>query len=192
MLRGLLAALLACSVLPQADFLRDALNLGRTHDAALYDAFQAGYSLTPSGIVARVEVITEFRRAVLIVREHADQGEYSFNANDLATAVAPYRGLLGVLAEVRLHPLHTFTQPPPYDFYVRTGPASKPLAAAGLKRTPVYPAGMNPPGTAFIAVRLEGTFDRAEIASAAEPALVIVNESGIILWQARLDVARYR
>src|SRR5205823_760831 len=81
MLATALGAALVTPPGPQGDSVRDALNLGRTHDQALYDAFNAGYRLTPSGIVDSVEVITEFRRAVLIVREHALQGEYSFTAN---------------------------------------------------------------------------------------------------------------
>ena len=55
----------------------------------LYDAFHSGYYLTPSGEVERAEVITEFRRAVLIVREHADFGEYPFNETSLARALGP-------------------------------------------------------------------------------------------------------
>ncbi len=110
---NLLAAALI-QVAPEPDAARDALNLGRTHDQALYDAFSAGYRLTPSGVVDSVEVITEFRRAVLIVRERALQGEYSFTANDLASALTPYRGLVTFIAQVRLHPLNTYAGPPEY------------------------------------------------------------------------------
>jgi hypothetical protein len=39
---------------------------------------------------------------------------------------------------------------------------------------------------------LELTVPRADISGAAEPALVIVNEAGDIIWQARLDLARFR
>jgi hypothetical protein len=188
---NLLAAALI-QVAPEPDAARDALNLGRTHDQALYDAFTAGYRLTPSGVVDSVEVITEFRRAVLIVRERALQGEYSFTANDLASALTPYRGLVTFIAQVRLHPLNTYAGPPEYDLYVRTGPASKPVAAPKIKRDPVYPPGTMGPGSAMIGIRLEASFPRAEIVDAPDPTLVVNDEHGTIVWQTRLDLARFR
>jgi hypothetical protein len=188
---NLLAAALI-QVAPQSDSVRDALNLGRTHDQALYDAFSAGYRLTPSGVVDSMEVITEFRRAVLIVREHALQGEYSFTANDLASALTPYRGNVTFIAQVRLHPLNTYAAPPEYDLYVRTGPASKPVAAPKIKRDPVYPPGTMGPGNAMVGIRLEASFPRADIVAAPEPTLVVNDEHGTIVWQTRLDLARFR
>jgi hypothetical protein len=190
----LIASLLAAAFLqvaPESD-VRDALNLGRTHDQALYDAFSAGYRLTPSGVVDSVEVITEFRRAVLIVRDHALQGEYSFTANDLASALTPYRGIVTFIAQVRLHPLNTYAAPPEYDLYVRTGPASKPVAAPKIKRDPVYPPGTMGPGNAMVGIRLEASFPRADIVAAPEPTLVVNDEHGTIVWQTRLDLARFR
>src|SRR5690242_15485875 len=70
----------------------DAVAIGRARDPALYNAFHAGYVLAPSGEVELAEVITEFRRAVMIVRKHADLGEYSYNENNLARDMTPYRG----------------------------------------------------------------------------------------------------
>jgi hypothetical protein len=187
-----LVAAATATVARQADEARDALNLGRTHDQALYDAFNAGYHLTPSGVVDSVEVITEFRRAVLIVREHAMRGEYSFTANDLAAALAPYRGLVTFIAHVRLHPLNTYAGPPAYDLYVRTGANSKPIASPRITRDPVYPPGSIGPGNAMTAIRLEAAFPRADIMTAAEPSLVLNDEHGTVLWQTRLDLSRFR
>ena len=176
----------------QTDDVRDAMNLGRTHDQALYDAFNAGYRLTPSGVIDSVEVITEFRRAVLIVRDHANRGEYSFTANDLASTLAPYRGQVTFIAQVHLHPLNTFAAAPAYDLYVRTGPQSKPAASPAIKRDPVYAPGGAGPGHAIAAVRLEASFARADIMNAADPTLVLIDEHGAILWQTRFDLARFR
>ena len=177
---------------PQTDDARDAMNLGRTHDQALYDAFNAGYRLTPSGVVDSVEVVTEFRRAVLIVRDHANRGEYSFTTNDLASALAPYRGQVTFIAQVHLHPLNTFAAAPAYDLYVRTGPQSKPVASPAIKREAVYAPGSAGPGNAIVAVRLEASFARADIMNATEPTLVLIDEHGAIVWQTRIDLARFR
>src|SRR5919108_3359861 len=97
LLLGMTRAELAAST---QESLRDAVALGRTRDSALYSAFHAGYVLAASGEVESVELITEFRRAVMIVREHADAGEYSFNENNLARAMAPYQGLVTFIARL--------------------------------------------------------------------------------------------
>ena len=184
---------LAVAVLaPQGSSLRDAVNLGRTHDAALYDAFNAGYRLTPSGDVDLVEVITEFRRAVMLVRQHANSGEYSYNENNLATDLAPFRGVVTFVAQVRLNPLNTYVKPPSYDMYVRTGPSTKPVAPSAFKRDAVLPVGAVGPGNTIIGVKLEATFSRADLSGASDPYVIITNDRGEILWQARIDLSRYR
>jgi hypothetical protein len=55
----------------------------------------------------------------------------------------------------------------------------------------VYPPG-SVPGGAMSAVRLEATFPRAEIESAAAPTLTLVDDHGMVIWTARLDLSRYR
>ena len=79
MMQTMVTLIVMALTLAQADPARDALRLGRTGDQALYDAFNAGYRLAESGPVSSAEVITEFRRAVLIVRDHA-------NADDVVRA----------------------------------------------------------------------------------------------------------
>jgi hypothetical protein len=170
----------------------EAVALGRSRDAALYDAFQAGYGLTPSGDVERAEIITEFRRAVMIVRRHADLGEYSFNENNLAREMVPYRDKVGFIVQIRLSPLHTYPTPPAYEVYLRTGPATRPVALSGLKRDPVYPPGFSEPGTAFTSFRIEGSVARDDIVNAAEPTLVVTNDKGDVIWQGRIDLTRFR
>jgi hypothetical protein len=170
----------------------EAVALGRSRDAALYDAFHAGYLLTPSGDVESAEIITEFRRAVMIVRHHAGLGEYSFNENNLAREMVPYRGKVGFVVQIRLSPLHTYSAPPAYEMYLRTGPTTKPVALSDLKREPVYPPGFFEPGTAFTSFRIEGTVERAELMKAAEPMLVVTNDRGDVIWQARIELTRFR
>ena len=177
---------------PAQDPAREAVAIGRSRDAALYAAFHSGYSLAASGEVERAEIITEFRRAVLIVRQHADLGEYSFNENNLAREMGPYRGLVAFVAQVRLNPLHVYGAPPAYEMYVRTGAATKPATLSGFKREPVYPPGFHDKAVTFTAFRLEGSVAREAIENAAQPALVIVNDRGDVIWQARLDLSRFR
>lgn len=172
------------------DWLRDAVTLGRTHDDKLIEAFNKGYSLSPSGPVELAEIITEFRRAVLVVREHALMGDYVFGPADLAKALEPYKGQVAFLGQVRLHPLNTLIKEPAYDLYISTGPRTPPIASKHVKREPVYAPG--PMGSPLVGVRLEATFSRADIEGAAAPALIVTDEKAEILWQARIDLSRYR
>jgi len=176
----------------QGDAGRDALRLGRTGDQALYDAFNAGYQLAASGPVSSAEVITEFRRAVLIVRDHANQGEYGFTERDLEHAMAPYRGLVTIVAEIRLNPLNTYIKAPPYTLYIETGPVTKPLAPRDFQRTAQFGVPMASPGSPLTGIRLQGTFTVADITSASAPTIVVIDDKGDILWRARLDLSRFR
>lgn len=185
------AALLVVVALAQLSYARQALDLGRTRDDALFEAFNRGYELPPGQALDRAEIVTEFRRAVLIVRDHASAGEYGFSERDLAKAMEPFAGLVTFVAQARLNPLHTFVSVPPYDLYVSTGPATRPLAPKPMKRDPVYPPGMSL-GSAVVAVRLEGTFRRADLEKAVAPMLTVTDEKADILWQARIDLSRYR
>ena len=74
-------ALLRPAQFPNA---RQALDLGRTRDAALLEAFNRGYELPPNDAVDRAEIVTEFRRAVLLVRDQYNIGDFGYSERDLA------------------------------------------------------------------------------------------------------------
>ena len=171
--------------------LRDAVSLGRTQDEALYAGFNRGYILTPSGTIDRAEIVTKFRRAVLIVREHVVQGDYAFGPPDLAKALIPYNGLVTVIVQVRLHPMNTFSKEPAYDLYISTGPRSPPIAPKTLKREAVHAPGAAP-GSGAVAVRLEASFPGAAVEAVPAALLMVIDEKAELLWQAHLDLARYR
>ena len=177
---------------PQLPYAAQALELGRTHDEAMYAAFSRGYELAPNEAIDKAEVITEFRRAVMIVHDRARQGDYVFTAPDLAKAMAPFEGQVSFVVQVRLHPLHTYATTPPFALYVETGPATRPLAPKPFARDPVLPPGMFGPGNPIVAVRMEGAFERAGLAAAPAPSLVVTDDQANVLWKARIDLARYR
>lgn len=179
--------LLALAQLPYA---RQAIDLGRTRDQGLYDAFNKGYELPVTPALDRAEIITEFRRAVLIVHERAGRIENT-TERDLANAMAKFEGQVGFVVQVRLHPLTTFTTAPPYELYISTGRSTKPLAAKPMKRDPVFLFGLGPTSQ-LIGVRLEGVFDRAGIEASAAPMLTLTDEKADLLWQVRIDLSRYR
>jgi len=183
-------SLLALLLLAQVDYAREAIALGKTHDDALYESFNKGYSLAPSETIESAEIVTEFRRAVLLVREKVVMGEYAITERDLNLMIAPYLGKVAFMIQARLNPLNTLMKAPAYDLYVSTGSATKPIVPENLKREPVYPIG--PPGSSIVGVRLQATFNRDEILSARVPMLVVVNDRADIVWQTRIDLSRFR
>lgn len=184
-------AVLLVLALLQLPSTREIFDLGRTRDESLWDAFNRGYQLTPADAIERAEVITEFRRAVLFVRDEAGKGEFHITEQDLDKAMAPFAGTVTFVVEARLHPLHTYGRPPSYDLYVETGRTTRPIAATPLRRDAVYPPGIAP-NASMSAVRLEGTFPRADIESAPAPVLVVIDDRANVIWKARIDLSRYR
>ena len=188
----LLIALLTFQTTQTPDTLREAITLGRTSDQALYDAFNAAYSIPVAEPVERAQIITEFRRAVLLVRERVAQGDYVMSPPDLASALAPFRGVVTVIVDVKLNPLNTFAKAPNYVLYIATGPSTRPLASRSLKVEPIFPVGTVGPGNPITAIRLEASFARADIADAPRPSLMLIDQNGDLVWQSRLDITRYR
>ena len=183
--------LMALLTFQTGDTLRDAMALGQTSDQALYDSFNSAYSLPVAPPVDSAQIITDFRRAVLLVREHVSQGDFVTSATELASALEPSRGLVTIIVDVKLNPLNTYSKPPSYDLYIATGPGTKPLAAP-LKIDPIFPVGTVGPGNPITAIRIQTNFARADIASAPRPVLALTDQNGNVIWQSRLDITRYR
>jgi hypothetical protein len=186
----LLALLALAAQTPPLPYARDALALGRTRDDALFESFNKGYSLAVSDIIETAEIITEFRRAVLLVRERTLQGDYVITEQTLSRAMVPHLGQIGFIVQVRLAPFNTFIAPPAYDVYISTGPKTKPLADKALKRDPVYALG--PPGSPIVGVRIQTTFAKEDIERAPLPELIVTDDKAEIIWRARIDLSRFR
>ncbi len=174
----------------QSTDLRDALRLGRTPDEALYASFSRGYDLSPTQPVASAEVVTEFRRAVMLVRERARLGDLSVTEYDLGVALKPFAGTVTIVAQANLRPLNNFTKPPLYDLYISTGRNTPPVAASTIRREAVFPMGAT--GGSMMAVRITATFPRDAILAAPAPELVVTDDGAELLWRGRLDLSRFR
>jgi hypothetical protein len=185
------AALLVVIAIAQLPYARQALDLGHTRDDALFESFNRSYDLPVTDPLDHAEIVTEFRRAVLIIRDRANQGEYGTSERDLAKAMAPFEGQVSLIVAVRLHPLHTYARPPSYDIYVETGRSTRPIAAKPFRRDPIYPPGLGA-GSSMTGVRLEGQFPRAGIETAAAPMLVVTDDQANVLSKLRIDLSRYR
>jgi hypothetical protein len=186
------AILLLALFIVQSNDVREAWELGRTHELARLDAFNKNYQLAGSDAVDYAEVLTEFRRCVLLVREHAQRGDFGYTPIDVERDVKPLHGQIAFVVQARLNPLHVFVSPPRYELFISTGRMSKPLAAKPLKRDGVY--GLNAPKASgpLIGVRVEGAFLRSDVEDAEAPVLTLADEKANVIWQAPLDLSRYR
>jgi hypothetical protein len=92
--------------------------------------------------VTQVEVITEFRRLVLITEEHIFRGDWMFSrgARSAEQALAPSRGMVTIRAVVRFNPLNTYITPPPYLLALGADAAGGVPALLETQVTPHYSA----------------------------------------------------
>jgi hypothetical protein len=92
--------------------------------------------------VTQVEVITEFRRLVLITEEHIFRGDWMFSRGTRSAeqALAPSRGMVTIRAVVRFNPLNTYITPPPYLLALGADAAGGGPALLETQVTPQYSA----------------------------------------------------
>jgi hypothetical protein len=66
--------------------------------------------------VTQIEVITEFRRLVLVTEEHILRGDWMFSRsiNSAQEALAASRGIVTIRGLVRFSPINTYIVSPPY------------------------------------------------------------------------------
>jgi hypothetical protein len=66
--------------------------------------------------VTQIEVVTEFRRLVLLTEEHIKRGDWLFSRSvrSAEEALGSSRGLVTIRAIVRFNPLNTYITPPRY------------------------------------------------------------------------------
>jgi hypothetical protein len=90
--------------------------------------------------VTQIEVVTEFRRLVLITEEHIFRGDWLFSRSVTAAeqALAPFRGMVTIRAAVRFNPLNTFITPPAYLLAISAGEAGAATAVIDTQVTPQY------------------------------------------------------
>lgn len=142
--------------------------------------------------VERLEVITPFRRLVLITEERTRLGDWLFSHSgfrDPKAAIQPWRGRLSVVATLRFHPQNTFGDIPPYEIVV--GGAGGPLRPLDVIRTSITAPLSGRPGdffTALIGAALESVFDAAAVGQIVRPVTVVLE--GKTVAGAAIDFAR--
>jgi hypothetical protein len=92
--------------------------------------------------VTQLEVITEFRRLVLVTEEHIFRGDWLFSRSvrSAEEALAPMHGLTTIRATVRFNPLNTFITPPAYLLAMSAGDPGSPPVVLETQVTPQFSA----------------------------------------------------
>ena len=111
-----------------------ALWIGRAFDSERA-RFHKPYVIAPNDpTVEQIEVVTEFRRAVLFAEEQIRHGDHMFGLRQAEPALRQWHGKVTIVARLRFHPLNVFLAAPPYDITV--GEPRVPLL--DTRRTSLY------------------------------------------------------
>jgi hypothetical protein len=143
--------------------------------------------------VTQIEVITEFRRLVVIAEDHVLRGDWMFTRGLRAAeqALAPTRGMLTLRAQVRFNPLNVFVVLPDYALAV-----GSPAGALQPVDTQVMPQYSTPfktrqgkTQTSLVGATLEATLPSEAIGQLARP--VAVTLDGKEVTRATVDFSRF-
>ena len=189
---GIVAAAAASQSLGPA-VLDEALRISRMRRPADYDGFTLPYLVLPGGPGRpKVEVITEFRRAVLLGREQYDLGNFTWSPTNLKRAVAKYEGLTSVRAEVWLSPAHLYVGTPSYrmDLFDARHRMVMPVEE---KRDPIFSAITGAGETSSMTgVTLETVYRDAALREAGCCLIQIVDPKGGAVAQKQVEFASLR
>lgn len=171
----------------------EAVALGLSRDETRRATFHEQYVMRLGGpVVQSLEVVTEFRRAVLLAEERARQGEAAWPTGRAAAALAPYRGRLDLVLHLRFDPQNTYRAMPPATVIIYPNEDGAPeLPPASLRATPENFAGPVPPGTPILAATVEAAFALSGL-DVSRPFLVGVFLDGRELQRIPLDLTGLR
>ncbi len=126
--------------------LASALAVARGTEGDL-ERFHAAYRLGTREPVRSLEVVTPFRRAVTLAREHAGRTGQMPGIHGLRTLMSGEEGTLRVRAVVSLDPRHAYVRPPDYSIVLVRG--TDRVRPAGLERRALGPTGAAVPSVAI-------------------------------------------
>ena len=172
--------------LTNADIER-ALVVARDQDRTR-EKFHAAYIVNVDDpFVQSLEIISEYRRVVLLAEERISKGDraFSYSSRLAGEALAPWRNRIVVRARLRFHPHNAYVDVPKIEMTV-DGPNGE-LALVGVTSEPVY--GFADPGKqAPIAGALaDGVFEGKLIGQTKRT--VTVKMDGKVLLTRQLDFA---
>jgi hypothetical protein len=157
---------------------------GRDGERAQFHAPYIEQLNTPT--VQSIEIVSEFRRVVLLAEDHILRGDrgFAYSTRMAGDAVQPWKGRVSLVTRLRFHPLNTYVSVPNIEITVDGLNAD--AALIGVLKEPQYSM-TSAPGeqAALVGAVAEGVFDAALIGQTERT--VIVRLDGKQLITARLD-----
>lgn len=142
-----------------------AVSIARERRDAVIRTFNDRYVLVPTDPrLERMEIITEFRRVVLMGRERIMAGNFTWTAYEMTRLLEPFRGRLSILAHVRFPPQHVLVTVPDYTAALSPTPpgsaggAPDSLRSLDVRSGPYYAPGLDEQSI-MIGARVELDFD---------------------------------
>ncbi len=159
---GLFIAAIEPSISDQS--LKRAIELGRGDERTLA-AFHRRYVVPlPNEEIREIEVVTEFRRAVLAVEERralAERLPETAELRRLRQIVEPFRNRVSILARARYSPQTALVTVPQYQITIAPGAGGSEIRPLDVRRTPQYVLGS---ATQLYGTDVEAIFDVAALA----------------------------
>ena len=124
--------------------------------------------------VERAEVVSEFRRVVLMAEEQIARGDRSFaysttRAND---ALHVFRRRVSIIAHVRFHPLNNYVSAPPVSMAL----VGNEPALIGVRRDPVFGFAAKPgEAAAVMGAVLDASFEAEALGQARREFVVVLD-----------------
>ena len=169
-MRLLAAALGVLLVSPMSGSdLERALALSRSRDAERQQFHRRYITELSDPVVTQVEIVTDFRRVVMIAEEHVLHGDWMFTRGVRAAeeAIKPTRGTVTIRAQVRFNPLNTFIEAPPYKLAMGRPGAPEPPQGLVTDLIPKFSVPFKTKDrrtlSSLIGCSLESTLDSARI-----------------------------
>jgi hypothetical protein len=144
--------------------IESALRLARSSDAERARFHEAYRVPVPQREVESLEVITEYRRMVMIAEERMSTGAWSYTVTirSAEEALQPWVGKLAIRARVKFHPMKVYPRVPGIAIFVGDPPgrqapqqiSSSPLFALGTSSTQANP---------MVGAQVDAVFDAAAV-----------------------------
>lgn len=193
-----LVAVVAVQALPLAaidldvtpEDIERALAIARSTDAERA-RFHAPYIRTLDvPFVETVEVVSEFRRVVLLAEERARKGDrlFGYSVSQTTQALGPWRRRVSIVARMRFHPLNTYVAVPEVDVGLEGVDAGR----VGVLREPILALPSAQPGDRqpILGALVEGVFEAEAVAEGEH--VCIVRLDGQEVARVTLDLGRLR
>ena len=205
----LIAATISCSTLAAAradlrpdrqsisqSAVADAVAIGTSGGAdAHHESFHAPYLLRHGGpVLQSIEIVTEFRRVVLLAEERVRGGAAGWDARSAHEALRPYRGRFDLVLQLAFSPQNSYRSLPAMAvvIYRRDGGRGSELRPLHLEAVPGNHAGRVPlAGTPILGATVEAAFPSSAL-DFNESHLVGVFVDGREVERVPLDLSRLR